>query len=101
MMDRGLAGLGIHPDTERDQGLEEGAQEGAVAHRELLGPLTAKKRAGVNAGQVSRQRRISEMVLGRLGETAEPISRRQPSRNWVDEVKTFKHVSVGDGGCLR
>ena len=43
MMDRGLAGLGIHPHTERDQGLEEGAKEGAVAHCELLRALTAKK----------------------------------------------------------
>src|ERR1700728_625410 len=101
MMDRGLAGLGVHPYAERDQGLEEGAEEGAIAHQELFGALAPEKRTGVNSGQVSRQRRISKMVLGCLGETAEPISRRQPPRNWVDEVETFKHVSVGDGGRLR
>ena len=69
--------------------IRTGRRERAVAHSRLCRPVAAKERAGVNADEVSRQGRVGQVVFGGLREAAEPILRRQPSWDWVNEVEPF------------
>ena len=95
-----LGRLGEDPDAQRRQRLEQGAQqEIGVPDPGWLG-VGGHERAGADAEQPGRERRVGQLALGRCGQAGEPGTRRHPAGHGLNEPQALEHVQVALYGRL-
>src|SRR5437660_4465343 len=94
MSGAGLSGLSIDADAERDQRLEEGSEQRALASDWGASRPSVEQDVCVDAEQTSRKRRVGEVVLWRRREACEPAARGKPREDRINDPKPLEHVAI-------
>ena len=89
----GIACLRRHPDPQRDQGLKQ--------RTDHVDTGVTQQRIRGEREQAGRQRRVGELMLGRLLQAADLIAGQDPARHRVEKPQPREVIAVGDRGRLR
>src|SRR5882724_4279790 len=95
-----LGGLGVDPNTEGHERLEEGPEERAVARNGDGALVAIEEGPGPEAEQGDRESWVNEMVLGGGCELVKVTGCWEPGGKRVEDVEPFECVPVRDGGGL-
>lgn len=88
-----------HANAERDERLEQGAEERAIT-RNGRRAFPTQESAGVDPGEADGQRGVGEVVLGGERQPGEMVRGRCPRRERVEDPQPLESVAVGDGRRL-